>query len=108
MKADLKAKWIEALRSGHYEQGQGYLRHANQFCCLGVLCDLNDPANWRRSGDSYTYVVGHDVCKGLLPFDLKDKASITREHECEIAGMNDDGMSFIEIADWIEANIPAE
>lgn len=34
-------KWIPALRSGEYEQGTGTLRTVeNQFCCLGVACDL--------------------------------------------------------------------
>lgn len=36
----IKAKWLEALRSGKYEQGEGRLNKDNQFCCLGVLCDL--------------------------------------------------------------------
>lgn len=33
-------KWVQALESGEYEQGRSYLRHGNNFCCLGVACDL--------------------------------------------------------------------
>lgn len=37
-------KWIEALRSGEYRQGKGYLnRYKNGeslFCCLGVACEV--------------------------------------------------------------------
>lgn len=38
-------KWVEALESGNYSQGSGYLSKKNAFgkqvyCCLGVLCDL--------------------------------------------------------------------
>ena len=34
-------KWIEALRSGKYQQGRFMLHSANhRFCCLGVACDL--------------------------------------------------------------------
>lgn len=34
-------KWLLALESGDYKQGTGYLRTKNnEFCCLGVLCDL--------------------------------------------------------------------
>lgn len=41
-----------ALRSGKYEQGQGKLRsNHNEFCCLGVLCDLVDPLGWQEDGD---------------------------------------------------------
>ena len=40
MNAQIKAAWIAALRSGEYKQGQGRLRFGDEFCCLGVLCDL--------------------------------------------------------------------
>lgn len=33
-------KWIDALRSGKYEQGIGDLHNNGKFCCLGVACDL--------------------------------------------------------------------
>lgn len=36
-----KAEWIEALRSGKYEQGFGALQtRSGKFCCLGVVCEL--------------------------------------------------------------------
>jgi len=38
---ELIKRWIEALRSGEYQQGRLSLRNiSNQFCCLGVLCDI--------------------------------------------------------------------
>ena len=44
MKPEIKKRWIEALLSGEYKQGNGYLRKDigddSFFCCLGVLCDL--------------------------------------------------------------------
>lgn len=40
MSPEVKAKWVDALRSGEYEQGQNRLRTKDSFCCLGVLCDL--------------------------------------------------------------------
>jgi len=40
MKPEVKAKWIAALRSGEYAQGQNRHRTKDSFCCLGVLCDL--------------------------------------------------------------------
>ena len=34
-------RWVAALRSGTYQQGQRVLRNDhNGYCCLGVLCDL--------------------------------------------------------------------
>jgi hypothetical protein len=40
MKADIKERWVAALRSGEYRQAEGYLRTEEGFCCLGVLCEL--------------------------------------------------------------------
>lgn len=50
MKAEVANKWIEALRSGEYQQAEGQLRKCGDnwevdpsdsaYCCLGVLCDL--------------------------------------------------------------------
>ncbi len=40
MDTAIKAEWVDALRSGDYAQGGGVLRRGNNFCCLGVLCDI--------------------------------------------------------------------
>ncbi len=46
---ELKAQWVEALRSGKYTQGQLMLRTPdNDFCCLGVLCDITN-VPWYRA-----------------------------------------------------------
>lgn len=37
---DIAKEWVKALRSGEYTQGRSCLRRADNFCCLGVLCDL--------------------------------------------------------------------
>lgn len=44
MDQEKKAVWVAALRSGDYTQGKSVLHRKvegrDQFCCLGVLCDL--------------------------------------------------------------------
>lgn len=40
MKPEIKVKWVNALRSGEYKQGNGKLNRDGAFCCLGVLTDL--------------------------------------------------------------------
>lgn len=37
-------KWLKALESGEYKQGGGILwsPSKNSYCCLGVLCKIND------------------------------------------------------------------
>ena len=42
--------WIEALRSGEYEQWQHQLRVKNYFCCLGVACDISRLGKWSLTG----------------------------------------------------------
>ena len=45
MNPEIKALWLDALRSGEYKQGKAYLKKedrkgGHQYCCLGVLCDV--------------------------------------------------------------------
>lgn len=42
LKPQFKAMWLEALESGRYKQGRRSLRGRafNEWCCLGVACDL--------------------------------------------------------------------
>jgi hypothetical protein len=45
MRKLIAKKWIKALQSGKYKQGEGYLKQINsrgktRHCCLGVLCEL--------------------------------------------------------------------
>lgn len=49
MNPEIKTKWIAALKSGEYEQGTGYLKHYNTYCCLGVLCDIHA----KETGNSF-------------------------------------------------------
>lgn len=56
MKIDpqVKQKWVDALRSGEYQQATGKLKSQEGFCCLGVLCDLyakeHEDAGWEYRG----------------------------------------------------------
>ena len=38
-----RRKWEQALESGDYKKGKKYLRtENNEYCCLGVACELFD------------------------------------------------------------------
>lgn len=38
---EVMKKWVVALESGEYKQGRSLLKGSNNnFCCLGVLCDI--------------------------------------------------------------------
>lgn len=40
MKNKVGKMWVEALRSGEYEQGTQTLEKEGKYCCLGVLCKV--------------------------------------------------------------------
>lgn len=135
MKADLKQKWVEALRSGEYEQADGALHDArkNSYCCLGVLCVVVGAkfAEFTREADDSDFGADHFSNVPVLNDRLLSSGEdneLTGEW-CEEIGLPDQGdlielndgvgadensprfkrrHSFTEIADWIEANIPAE
>lgn len=106
MDKTIKAKWIATLRSGNYEQGTGRLRDIdNRCCCVGVLCDIIDPAGWKRQDQGYSH-----RGDGLMSFDVLRKVGIVEEGARKIASMNDGTdyrtsnkkHSFPEIADYID------
>lgn len=96
MDQTLKAKWIEALRSGEYKQTQHKLKDNIGFCCLGVLCDLQ--------GADFDAI---EMRFGTLSLSTNPSEYIgdLGEHSSKLSMMNDDGKSFTEIADYIEANL---
>ena len=116
MKQNIMKKWVRALRSGDYKQGQGALatrfpHKKTEFCCLGVLCDLAvkdgvdidiNKKDCEHDYDNETYYLPKSVMDWA---DLKsynglyyslDKGSNT------LAALNDEGQSFEKIATTIE------
>lgn len=99
MNTELKEQWIAALRSGAFEQHQGSLCSDDRrsFCCLGVLAIVNDPnvdLN-ENQGDLNPYSPIDGMIGGLSV-----RGNLVR--------MNDkERLTFPEIADWVEQNIPA-
>ncbi len=101
----LKKSWIEALRSGKYQQGPGRLRacHGEAFCCLGVLHDIKSGGKWDKSLGVY-YLSGTKHCS-ILPGNVYGLPDCLQG---KLVGMNDQGTPFPEIADWIETNVPED
>ena len=85
----LRERWIEALRSGKYEQTQNNLRDVNGYCCLGVLCDViikeTEPEQgWELDEDKNTYSL-FDIHYGGLPTPYQQMMGlITDEGEIEL------------------------
>lgn len=110
LNADVKAKWLEALRGGQYKQAEGVLKDAQGcHCCLGVLADITDPSGWspklQSSDESGQDCYPYDTQDTMLQPKALKKFGLTTDTAVKLAGMNDDGCSFTEIAKWIETNL---
>lgn len=132
MKRDIKFRWVEALRSGRYQQGRIRLHFReggkDRFCCLGVLCDLAvqdkviDEPSFSRHSHAFEY--GPDKELALLPHQVIEWAGLSDQcpsvmgadfsNQCPtimgntLTVLNDDGTSFEDIALLIEKYIPEE
>jgi len=112
MNPQIKQKWVSALRSGDYQQGECYLRKEDGFCCLGVLCDLygkEDNVEWTPSGFDNAYAFQGNV--GDLPSSVIEWAGVEGQNPDidngteTLAGLNDTGCTFEEIAHIIENHL---
>ena len=96
-------KWVEALRSGKYQQTRNALRNGNSFCCLGVACDLyasETGLQWNgRYFDGETDVLPQSVKKWL---QLKTEIGDCNSGWGCLSDENDHGATFEQIADLIE------
>lgn len=103
MKAEMKTKWLAALRSGKYEQGSGRLRSIDgtHFCCLGVLADVAG-ATWGDDGVPSVYG------KPNLPAVLDSgKCGLPDKVQDYLVTLNDiHRLDFCAIADVVEKHIP--
>ena len=97
MNKELKEKWLTALRSGEYAQGNGALRKPgdakDSFCCLGVLCDIYDPSGWyhgSHEGAAVTYGFGlHERVTTVLPHTIMARAGLGSSGYFRVSTMPD-------------------
>lgn len=112
MNREIALQWVDALKSGKYQQGTGTLRaqHDDKYCCLGVLCEISELGTWDREGWEWVwaYKVGEeDENAAVLPAavqewaEMKSKAGDLSD-ETNLARQNDSGKTFSEIAEIIE------
>lgn len=79
MNKELKRKWVEALLSGEYEQGEAALVDDGKYCCLGVLGKVigRDDAEMESCGFLAVHVLDAQIQRALaktndagVPFDM--------------------------------------
>lgn len=126
MNAEIKTKWLEALRSGRYQQAESELKDDKGcFCCLGVLCEVVG-AIWEDGETGREALVEGELINepggeilnndflGEIGMSNKDMVFLTRMNDgytgVPHAQDEDDRQSipksrFAEIADYIEQNL---
>ena len=110
MKKVIADKWVKALRSKKYKQGEGQLRTGkNEFCCLGVLCNLHaqeHPKFAATQTDAGLYDDQNSFPSKLVQkwAGLKNSCGDFNSPDGSLVDMNDGGNNFLEIAEVIEKN----
>lgn len=125
MDSAIKAVWVWAIRSGEFQQVRSQLRDlGNGRCCLGVLCDVVSTVKgfgrWREGTDFITDPERVDPEVGIpqvsvfetAGFDVGGYEQFVRTvvlpfrnrqgQKVDLAGLNDSGMPFDQIADLIQ------
>jgi hypothetical protein len=109
MPSGLRKKWLAALRSGEYKQGQGCLYRPDDksFCCLGVLNHIALKGNVEvvaNDFDSDDYLQKGDFLEvPSREFYTAFKIDMPGHKQNSLINMNDGSRcSFVEIADYIE------
>ena len=113
IRTEITEPWLEALESGFYGQGNGSLKTSEgTYCCLGVAAEL-----LAGGGGSWSYVRtnmpnGKMIWKLTNPYssncEFLDDPSLIGASGAEqrmLAGWNDEGVPFTEIARRIRVNL---
>ncbi len=106
-----KRKWVNALRSGKYKQGDSYLFDStnNTHCCLGVACAIS---NITKEQIEFVNFIDSDIVRfNAETLNASDKAALNalskdQDLQDKLANFNDGHkLSFKWIASWIEKNL---
>lgn len=127
MRADIKERWVAALRSGEYEQTTNALQRVPGrwdngrvgYCCLGVLCDLAEKdgvtervgvtesgiVKYKSDGEFEDYETSVPPVPVVQWADLPEAnpdIDVLTTRTTSLATLNDNGLTFPQIADFIE------
>lgn len=124
-KLEIRRAWVEALRSGKFKQGKSSLCRKSdvgidEYCCLGVLCELAEHQGITKSGrtgvlsNKKYYGLGNRRDWNYLPPEVIKWAGLCTQNgtfhgnstdfdETNLTRLNDSGVSFEEIASTIES-----
>ncbi len=114
-------QWVEALRSGLYQQCTGQLCDGTGYCCLGVLSKVqgrlieHDVENATDGSEGPFMVLSATnpmrpylnasgkIPKGVIVEAEHETRGVPKGPARELTSLNDAGLTFPQIADIIEA-----
>jgi len=126
MVPEVKVQLLDALRSGEYEKGTGFLKKDSYegstalYCCLGVLSDLaskQDICNPFVKNDSGAGYLIKEMVKDSAGFEyeehhgayLSDKVAawsgLSNDDQVTLANINDSSTGFGEVIEYIDTNL---
>lgn len=115
MDQKIKSKWVRALRSGKFKQGDGKLYHKRTYCCLGVLARVQGAVPHK----GVLKLAGKDVRKNADDQDAREEflarryaAGLHGNTQSRLSKMNDGSgkyyvyrQTFEQIADYIDKRL---
>lgn len=127
MRKEIAKKWIKALRSGKYKQGEVYLKQFDshgepKHCCLGVLCELYNDNMRKNHKKTLSTKIRNKITTDCVVFNNREgelprvvmkwsgiNDPIGRFSDLNnigsLADMNDCGKTFKTISNFIEKNV---
>jgi hypothetical protein len=108
--------WVEALESDQYEQGTYVLHEGDEYCCLGVLCELGrihgivQRVEMKENRNGFPALYRYDGEEIFLPVSVAQWVGLLNSDELwTLVNMNDSGeYTFPEIAQYIRKNLIRE
>lgn len=103
--------WVEALRGGKYEQGRMALCLRGRYCSLGVACEVYQEHVGDLAVDEFTsgtksyggeYSHPPREVMAWLGLPVRPFSDVRLKDGRNLASLNDQGVSFADIADLIE------
>jgi hypothetical protein len=99
--ADIKDQWLYALEFGGYDKGKMFLRDMeNQYCCIGVLCEIVDTDPWTHFPEDPAY--RFKLNASFMDEVTLSKAGLTLADQSNLANINDKTETFADVIDYIE------
>jgi hypothetical protein len=114
MDSEVKARWLEALRSGQYTKGKSVLRSGDRYCCLGVLAEVEGFLEYDENRERPYFISSNKTSRHstLMPDHISSKYGLGKmfdlrhaSHQVALACINDQSDTFDDVIEYIEKNL---